>query len=67
MNANKKITQRDLARARNRVKKWIRTFNDSPVPTAHLGDDSDKVFDEIRERRYERAMALIAYHKIANS
>jgi hypothetical protein len=58
-----KISQHDLARARNRVRKWASDPDDTP--NAQTGPFAAvRVRTEIEKKRYERAMALITYSKL---
>ena len=52
---------RDLRWARNEVKQWLN--GNSAAGTPEYAD----VYRKLRQRRYERALALIAAHKLANS
>jgi len=51
---------RDLRWARNEVKQWLQKEQ-------VYGEHYDGVFDEYHKRRYEKALALITAHKLANS
>jgi hypothetical protein len=69
MSNKTKISQHDLSRARNRVRKWRASPFDTPLCRDLMnaraeGSPVGKLQHEIGAKRYARAMALIAYHKL---